>query len=160
MGNELNIRCIMSRDALPVTTDEQVVYALVDIKAGAAAGIGTMPSNIALVLDRSGSMDGEKMDRLRDAVGYVVDRLSDTDLVSVTIFDDQVETLVPSQPAKNRDEIKTKLAGVIARGGTQISDGLSAGLAEARKGSTPDRVSRVLLLTDGRTWDDEDACLK
>ena len=160
MGNELNIRCIMSRDALPVTTDEQVVYALVDIKAGAAAGIGTMPSNIALVLDRSGSMDGEKMDRLREAVGYVVDRLSDADLVSVTIFDDQVETLVPSQPAKNRDEIKAKLAGVIARGGTQISDGLSAGLAEAKKGSARDRVSRVLLLTDGRTWDDEDACLR
>ena len=160
MKNELNIRCIMSRDTLPATGDEQVVYALVDIKPGAAAGIGTMPSNMALVLDRSGSMDGEKMDRLRDAVGYVVDRLSDTDLVSVTIFDDQVETLVPSQPAKNRDEIKAKLAGVIARGGTQISDGLSAGLTEAKKGSAPDRVSRVLLLTDGRTWDDEDACLK
>lgn len=159
MKNELNIRCIMSRDTLPATSDEQVVYALVDIKAGAATGIGTMPSNIALVLDRSGSMDGEKMDRLREAVGYVVDRLNDTDLVSVTIFDDQVETLAPSQPAKNRDEIKAKLAGVIARGGTQISDGLAAGLAEAKKGSTPDRVSRVLLLTDGRTWDDENACL-
>ncbi|MHB8845503.1 MAG: vWA domain-containing protein [Nitrospirota bacterium] len=160
MKNELNIRCIMSRDTLPVTNGEQAVYALVDIKAGAAAGIGTMPSNIALVLDRSGSMDGEKMDSLREAVGYVVDRLGDEDLVSITIFDDQVETLVPSQPAKNRDGIKAKLAGVVARGGTQISDGLAAGLAEAKKGSAADRVSRVLLLTDGRTWDDEDACLR
>jgi Ca-activated chloride channel family protein len=160
MKNELNIRCIMSKDTLPVTNGEQAVYALVDIKAGAAYGIGTMPSNIALVLDRSGSMDGEKMDNLKEAVGYVVDRLGDEDIVSITIFDDQVETLVPSQPAKNRDAIKSKLAQVITRGGTQISDGLSTGLAEAKKGSAADRVSRVLLLTDGQTWDDEDACLK
>jgi len=160
MKNELNIRCIMSKDTLPVTDGEQAVYALVDIKAGSTPGIGTMPSNIALVLDRSGSMDGEKMDSLKEAVGYVVDRLGDNDLVSVTIFDDQVETLVPSQPAKNRDEIKAKLARVITRGGTQISDGLSTGLAEAKKGFAADRVSRVLLLTDGQTWDDEDACLR
>ena len=160
MRNELNIRCIMSRDTLPATGGEQAVYALVDIRTGARASIGTMPANIALVLDRSGSMDGEKMDNLKEAVGYVVDRLGDEDLVSVTIFDDQVETLVPSQPAKNRDEIKARLAGVITRGGTQISDGLSAGLAEAKKGFAADRVSRVLLLTDGQTWDDEGACLK
>jgi Ca-activated chloride channel family protein len=158
MKNKLNVRCIMSKDALPVTNSEQAVYALVDIKA--CGGIGTMPSNIALVLDRSGSMDGEKMENLKEAAGYVVDRLADSDLVSVTIFDDQVETLVPSQSAKNRDEIKAKLARVITRGGTQLSDGLSAGLAEAKKGFAADRVNRVLLLTDGQTWDDEDVCLR
>ena len=160
MKNELNIRCIMSKDSLPVTGGEQVVYALVDIKAVTATSLGTMPANIALVLDRSGSMDGEKMDNLKEAVGYVVDTLDDDDLVSVTIFDDQVETLVPSQPAKNRDAIKTTLAGVIVRGGTQISDGLSTGLAEAKKGIAKDRVNRIVLLTDGQTWDDEEACLK
>jgi Ca-activated chloride channel family protein len=160
MKNELNIRCIMSKDSLPVTGGEQVVYALVDIKAGTGTTLGTMPANIALVLDRSGSMDGEKMNNLKEAVGYVVDHLGDNDLVSVTIFDDQVETLVPSRPANNRDEIKTGLASVVVRGGTQISDGLSAGLAEVRKGISKDRVNRIVLLTDGQTWDDEDACLK
>jgi Ca-activated chloride channel family protein len=160
MKNELNIRCIMSKDSLPVTDGEQAVYALVDIKAGTGTTLGTMPANIALVLDRSGSMDGEKMNNLKEAVGYVVDHLGDNDLVSVTIFDDQVETLVPSRPAKNRDEIKAGLASVIVRGGTQISDGLSAGLAEVKKGISKDRVNRIVLLTDGQTWDDEDACLK
>jgi Ca-activated chloride channel homolog len=160
MKNELNMRCVMSKDSLLATDGEQAVYALVDIKAGTGTGLGTVPANIALVLDRSGSMDGEKMDNLKEAVGYVVDHLSDNDLVSVTIFDDQVETLVPSQPAKNRDEIKASLAGVIVRGGTQISDGLTAGLAEAKKGIAEDRINRIVLLTDGQTWDDEAACLK
>jgi Ca-activated chloride channel family protein len=160
MSNELKIRCIMNKDALPVTGAEQAVYALVDIKAGGGKVFGAMPANFGLVLDRSGSMDGEKMNNLKEAVGYVVDHLNDGDLVSVTIFDDQVETLIPSQPAKNREAIKAALAKVIPRGGTQISDGLKAGLAEVKKGYSPGRVNRVLLLTDGQTWDDEDACLR
>jgi Ca-activated chloride channel family protein len=150
----------MSKDALPVIEAEQAVYALVDIKAGTGTALGTMPANFGLVLDRSGSMDGEKIDNLKEAVGYVVDHLNDNDLVSVTIFDDQVETLVPNQPAKNRGTIKDRLTKVIARGGTQISDGLKAGLAEVKKGYAKDRVNRILLLTDGQTWDDEDSCLK
>jgi len=159
MKNELNVRCIMSKDALPVTGSEQAVYALVDIKAGGHTLPGTLPANFGLVLDRSGSMDGGKMEHLKEAVGYVVDRLGDDDIVSVTIFDDQVETIVPSQPVKDRDAIKERLGSVIPRGGTQISDGLKAGLAEVRKGLAKDRVNRILLVTDGQTWDDEPACL-
>src|SRR4030067_3552462 len=160
MSNKLNMRCVMSKDTLPVTGAEQAVYALGDIKTGGGMVFGAMPANFGLVLDRSGSMDGEKMNNLKEAVGYVVDHLNDSDLVSVTIFDDQVETLIPSQPAKNREEIKAALAKVIPRGGTQISDGLKAGMAEVKKGHSPERVNRVLLLTDGQTWDDEDACLR
>jgi Ca-activated chloride channel family protein len=160
MKEELKIRCLMSKDNLPASDAEQAVYALVDIKAGAVSVPGAMAANFGLVLDRSGSMDGEKMDNLKEAVGYVADHLNDGDLVSVTIFDDQVETLIPSQPAKNREDIKNKIAKVIPRGGTQISDGLKAGLAEVKKGQGKDRVNRILLLTDGQTWDDEDACLK
>ncbi len=158
MKEALKVRCVMSKDKLPVTGEEQVVYALVDIKPGGGKVLGTMPANFGLVLDRSGSMDGEKIDNLKEAVGYVVDHLNDSDLVSVTIFDDQVETLIPNQPAKNREGIKTKLEQVIPRGGTQISDGLRASMAEVKKGYSPERVNRVLLLTDGQTWDDEDAC--
>jgi Ca-activated chloride channel homolog len=159
MKNELNVRCIMSKDALPITGSEQAVYALVDIKAGSGTALGAMPANFALVLDRSGSMDGEKLVHMKEAAGYLVDHLGGRDLVSITIFDDQVETLVPNQPAQNRQEIKAILEKVTARGGTQISDGLKAGLEELRKGYAKDRVNRILLLTDGRTWDDEAACL-
>jgi Ca-activated chloride channel family protein len=150
----------MSRDNLVVTKTDQAVYALVDIKTGGGKSFGTMPANFSLVLDRSGSMDGEKMEHLKEAVGYVVDHLNDGDAVAVTIFDDQVETVVPGQTMRDRAGIKAKIAKVIPRGGTQISDGLRAGLAEAKKNYSTDRVNRILLLTDGQTWDDEDACLR
>jgi len=159
MKNELNIRCVMSKDALTVTATKQAVYVLVDIKAVSSGQPRTMPANFGLVLDRSGSMDGEKMENLKEAAGYVVDHLNENDTVSVTVFDDQVETIIPSQPLKDRGEIKSRLGSVIPRGGTQISDGLKAGLAEAGKGFAKDRVNRLLLLTDGQTWDDEAACL-
>ena len=159
MQNDLNIRTVMSKDTLPVTGAEQAVYALVEIKAGSPALPGGMPANFGLVLDRSGSMDGEKLEHLKEAVGYVVDRLGENDRLSVTIFDDLVETLIPGQPVQDRDGIKRTLGGLFARGGTQVSDGLQAGLNEVRKGYAPDRVNRVLLLTDGQTWDDEAACL-
>jgi Ca-activated chloride channel family protein len=160
MKTDIKIRCLMSKDALPITGAEQAIYALVDIKAGSGAMFGTMPANFGLVLDRSGSMDGVKMDNLKEAVGYVADHLNDNDLVSVTVFDDQVETLIPNQPATNREEIKSRLAKVVPRGGTQISDGLKAGIDEVKKGFSKDRVNHILLITDGQTWDDEDGCLK
>ncbi len=160
MKKELDVRCIMSKDTLPVTGSEQVVYTLINIKPKREAVFDSMASNFALVLDRSGSMEGEKMANMKEAVGYVVDRLNDRDLVSITIFDDQVETLISSQTAQSRDEIKIHVESIIARGGTQISDGLKAGLKEALKGYAKERVNRILLLTDGRTWDDEDASVK
>jgi Ca-activated chloride channel homolog len=159
MKNELNVRHAMSRDNVPVSETEQMVAALVEIKGGSAEVFGARPANVALVLDRSGSMDGEKLDRVKEAVGYVMDHMKDEDLVSITIFDDMVETLVSSRRAKDRDEIKAKIGSIIARGGTQISDGLRAGLEEIRKGYAKERVNSILLLTDGQTWDDEDACL-
>ena len=160
MKADVKIRCLLSKDTLQVAEAEQAVYAFVEIKAESGIMSGAMPANFGLVLDRSGSMDGEKMDNLKEAVGYVVDHLNDDDLVSVTIFDDQVETLVANQPAKNRQEIKSGLTKVIPRGGTQISDGLKAGLSEVRKGYAKNRVNRILLLTDGQTWDDEDSCIQ
>ena len=159
MKSELNIRTVMNRDILPVTGSEQAAYALVDLKASTASIPGSMPVNFGLVLDRSGSMDGEKLAHLKEAVGYVVDQLGTQDHLSVTIFDDQVETLIPSQPVRDRERIKRTIEAVIARGGTQISDGLKQGLAQVRAGMAADRVNRLLLLTDGQTWDDEAACL-
>ena len=160
MKNDLIVRCVMSKDTIHATEVEQAMYTLLDIKAGAGTVLGTLPANFALVLDRSGSMNGENIENLKEAVGFLINHLSDSDLISVIIFDDQVETLIPNQPAKNRDAIKTALSKVIARGGTQISDGLKVGMEEIKKGLSNGRVNRIILLTDGQTWDDEEACLK
>src|ERR1041385_6052564 len=58
--------------------------------------------NLSLVLDRSGSMDGEKMMRAREATMYAIDQLLAADRLSVVIFDNVVEVLIPSQLAENK----------------------------------------------------------
>src|SRR5689334_11533206 len=76
--------------------------------------------NLSLVLDRSGSMEGEKMARAREAAAFCVDQLMGDDRVSVVIFDDRVEVIVPSQPVENRAAIKERIATVHARNSTAL----------------------------------------
>jgi Ca-activated chloride channel family protein len=105
--------------------------------------------NLGLVLDRSGSMAGEKIESAKAAAIYAVHQLQGDDRVAVTIYDDEVETIVPSTPVSDKSAIVRRLQSVEARnmtalhaawveGGVQVSSHLEAG-----------RLNRVLLLTDG-----------
>src|SRR5215813_9377161 len=58
--------------------------------------------NLSLVLDRSGSMEGEKIARAREAAAFCVDQLFPEDRVSVVVFDDRIEVIVPSQSPTNK----------------------------------------------------------
>jgi Ca-activated chloride channel family protein len=80
------------------------------------------------------------------------------DLISIVIFDDKVKVVVPSQPVADTGSLKRQIDSIRAGGGTAISRGMKEGLQELQKGVGPDRVSRMLLLTDGETFGDEDVC--
>jgi Ca-activated chloride channel homolog len=107
------------------------------------------PASVALVLDRSGSMDGRKIVMARTAVAHAIQLLNERDHLAVVVYDDEVETVLASAPASN--EVKTKararLEQVEARGATNLSGGWFAGAGAV--GAVADRLSRVLLLTDG-----------
>src|SRR6185369_11438070 len=86
---------------------EQTIDFLIRITPPAGAAGQKRPHlNLSLVLDRSGSMEGEKMLRAREAAAFCVDQLIAEDRVSVVIFDDRIEVIVPSQPVENRAAIK------------------------------------------------------
>jgi Ca-activated chloride channel homolog len=116
--------------------------------------------NFCLVLDRSGSMAGEKLRAMKEAGGMVVDRLGPGDLLSVVIFDDAdpAELVVPAGPVVDREALKRRIAAIEERGGTHMSTGMRLGLQQLERGRTPERVSQMLLLTDGQTWEDQDTC--
>ena len=96
-----------------------------------------MPLNVALVLDHSGSMKGAKLKAVKDAVKLVMDQLAPTDFVSVVIFDDNVQVVVPAQQASNKDYIKQLVDGIRDGGGTAMSLGMNVGLTELRKFASP-----------------------
>ena len=137
----------------------QVNYVLIAAKPAAVPVTQDAPPlNFCLVLDRSGSMAGAKIQSLKEAVSDVIGALRPQDVVSIVLFDDTVQVLVPAQAADDIAALQNAIERIAEQGGTAMSLGLEAGLAELQKFQTPDRVGRVLLLTDGQTWGDEDKC--
>lgn len=159
MAGEIQLRQTLARPYLPATQSPQVAYVLIEIIPTAVTASVQMPVNVAFVLDRSGSMRGNKLRAMKEAVGLALDRLNDNDTVSITIFNHETAVLVPTTPAGKRSSILRLIDGIRDEGGTKISRAMYAGLMEltrAPKGG----LSRLVLLTDGETDKDEADCLR
>jgi len=148
----------MGKPNAPVTNTQQLAYVLIEAKPTGAVANVQMPLNFSLVLDNSGSMSGEKLRNLKEAVKLVLDQLQPQDYVSLIVFDDSAKVVSPNQPVTNPAHLKSLVDGIRDGGGTEMSKGMKLGLAEVQKALDPSRVSRILLLTDGQTWGDEDQC--
>lgn len=108
------------------------------------------PVNLALVLDRSGSMAGaKKMPYAIKAAQFAVQQLLPTDRVSVTIFDDQVERLVPNVLAGDKAGIVKKIGTVQPRGSTNLHGGWAEGARQVKAHVKKGGLNRVVLLSDG-----------
>lgn len=144
------IELIPDRNGL--TSDgECTVDLLVRIKPPQPQGQKDRPGlNLTLVLDRSGSMAGAKLDLTRQAAGLAVRSLAETDRFSIVLFDDQIDTLVPSAPLTDKNRVLQLISGVAPGGSTALFSGWQSGGDQALKGFAPKRVNRVVLLTDGQ----------
>ena len=108
------------------------------------------PANIAIVLDKSGSMKGEKISRAKEAAILAVNLLNKNDIVSIISYDSEVQVLVPAMNVKNKVKIRTAIESMDANGQTALYDGVQKGASEIRKFITKQRVNRVILLSDGQ----------
>ena len=159
MPGEINLTTTLHRQAYQTMPTPQQAYLLLDAMPTAVApGLGSQVLNFSLVLDRSGSMAGEKLRNLKDAAKLVVESLSSQDLLSIVIFDETADVVVPAAPIQDREALKRQIDTIEERGGTKMSSGMEAGLGELQRGLSHDCVNRMLLLTDGRTWEDTAQC--
>ena len=156
MPDTMTLTCTWGRAPLPTSAAPQAAYLLIEATPGAATE--SVPLNFGLVLDRSGSMQGAKLAAMKDATKRVIDTLTPQDVVSIVLFDDTVQVLTPATAATDKAALLAAIDSIEEAGGTAMSAGLAAGQAELRKNMAPERVSALLLLTDGQTWGDEDQC--
>lgn len=109
------------------------------------------PVNLALVIDRSGSMGGDKIARAREAALELVGRLGPDDIISLIAYDTGVETLVPAQRLRDADGLEAAIRGLEARGNTALHGGVVRAAAEVRRHLGEGRhVPRIILLSDGQ----------
>ena len=158
MPGEVTLAHQLGKDFMPVTGGSQVAYALIEAKPTAMMAQVRMPLNFALVLDHSGSMRGAKLKNVKEAVKMVIDRLEPTDYISVVIFDDTAQVIIPSMPANDPIGMKAAIDRIPDAGGTTMSLGMIQGLGELRRWNIPNAVNRMILLTDGVTYGDTDRC--
>lgn len=107
------------------------------------------PVNVAIVLDRSGSMSGEKIRKAREAAIMAIERLADEDIVSLVAYNHTVEVLVPATRLDNRRFVYRQIERLFADGNTALFAGVAKGAHEVRKFIERNRVNRVILLSDG-----------
>jgi len=158
MADDVQLTVRTNRTSFPITGGDQLAYVLIEAMPTESVADVRMPLNFSLVLDHSGSMSGEKLANLKEAAKLAVDQMGPQDLTSLVIFDDNVAVMAPSQTVSDPQALKTAIDEIPDGGGTEISCGMQKGLEELRKGMDPGRISRMLLLTDGETFGDEDDC--
>jgi Ca-activated chloride channel family protein len=107
------------------------------------------PVNVSFVIDRSGSMSGDRIAQAREAAIMAINRLDPNDVASVVIFDDKVDTLIPAQKVTDRKFFTDRIRQIGTRGSTAIYAGVQQGAGEVRKNIDPKRLNRVVLLSDG-----------
>ncbi len=153
-------RILTSRKIIYPSKESQLVYALIDLTPldEFADVTDSIPLNLCLVLDCSTSMKGEKLETVKETAIQLVRKLKPHDIFSLVIFSDRAEVVIPATKQANSHKMENHIRLLQASGGTEIFKGLQSGLNEVNRHRNSKYVNHIILLTDGQTYGDEQAC--
>lgn len=156
----LSVDTLSSRDQIGLADSVQKIYLLVDVRAPEQEVEAGLPLNLCLVVDRSTSMQGTRLSCVKSAVELIAARLTAEDVISVVAFSDRAEVILPAAHLDSQAQMAGQIRRIEASGGTEIYQGLSAGVKEMRKLPLKEYTNHLILLTDGHTYGDADECLQ
>ena len=148
-GETLSMKLVTDR-AVVLKGPLQEVVVKIDLSAIAERKKShRTPLNLAVVLDKSGSMAGAKLEKTKQAAMQLVDRLAPNDVFSLVVFSDHAQVLVSAQKVSDKDLLKEKIQGIEAGGGTALHAGVKMGAEQLSEYLSSKRINRVILLSDG-----------
>ncbi len=131
-------------------SEKKELYIYIDAKAALVKKDSErVPLNIALVIDRSGSMAGEKLEYVKKATDFVINNLNKNDYLSIVQYDNKVDVVSETQAVTNKKGLHEKVAKIKAGGMTNLSGGMLEGYTQVGVSKKERYVNRVLLLSDG-----------
>ena len=149
-----------SRPNLVHLDEPQMLYFILELGVpDEARASPSPPLNVCLVLDRSTSMRGEKMDIVKATAIQVLRNLRPQDVLSVVTFSDRAEVILPASYLQDKGRAEAKIQMIQPSGATEIYQGLEAGVKEVMRSLDSKRINHIILLTDGHTYGDEQQCL-
>lgn len=165
MADPLSFEALASSEHVLSSAENFVLYVLLEAvaKGGGGGGGGSrLPLNLGVVIDRSGSMyDERRLEFVVEAVKFLADNLNDQDKISIVAFADKAKVIITPEAARDKAAVKREIDDIDLLeigGGTQMALGMRAAIDEVKKNLSPDRLNRVLVLTDGQTYE-ETACI-
>lgn len=145
---------------IPVLGESQLVYVLIELRAQAADKPSALPLNLCLVIDRSTSMEGDRLDQVKLALQMLLDQVSSGSILSVVSFSDRAEIILPALPVGEQQDPLAQIEALAASGGTEIYQGLIAGVQQIKQVALSAHNNQLILFTDGRTYGDAQQCLQ
>lgn len=153
-------KIIQSRPAFAKLDEPQMHYLILEVEPPAdAQKTSSPPLNVSLVIDRSTSMQGQKMDMVKATAIQVLRTLRPQDILSVITFSDRAEVVIPAAYHQERSKLENRIHAIQPSGATEIYQGLEAGVREVMRSVDSKRLNHIILLTDGHTYGDEPQCL-
>ncbi len=146
----IEVRTELDKPVLPAGSTERAVVKIRLLPASVLPQQQRAPLNLAIALDRSGSMSGSRIEQAREGGLVALGMLGREDRFALVAYGDKAETWIPSQHPLQSTRLANRIRQISAGGMTALFAGVAQAAEEMRRGATSGSIDRLILLSDGQ----------